>query len=451
MLVVNMRAIGQNSNKVIEALKLESNAQNIRLSSTNNCIFKLPNALSNQKETQEILRNNNLTYVTLNGTSKVFINTIGDSLDRIDETKYDGYSFGAVNVIYHDTLYSFGGYGFWQMNGGVRYFDARTKEWNVVKTKRLVNIASGINCISYYDKQKEKLYLIYQPGSTEYLKESESDSRLLVDIYDFKVKNWIKSPLEFNNSVANKFKDLDCLLKIQDGIVVNSSKLGNAYFLNLNENKIYAFNENKVTEYIQLRNRHPNNVIYSAGNTLKIYDRDLDSVFSIPYNQKQFEKTSLAIYNPYFSFMDTNYIINILLILYGLLISTIAFIQFRKNRILNSANYIRKEVVNEFSEFINILEIMEKIVLKTVYENSSNNLHTNTHQLNKILGSEKKDLKIQNNIRSEIILSINKKFKAYTNNSNDLIERERAETDKRYMEYTINNLFINKFTNKNFR
>ena len=71
----------------------------------------------------------------------------------------------------------------------------------------------------------------------------------------------------------------------------------------------------------------------------------------------------------------------------------------------------------------------------------------NTAQLEKI---EKKEFKIQNNIRSEVIMNINKKFKLFSNINDDLIERERAELDKRFMEYNINKLYLKKISSKMF-
>jgi hypothetical protein len=66
------------------------------------------------------------------------------------------------------------------------------------------------------------------------------------------------------------------------------------------------------------------------------------------------------------------------------------------------------------------------------------------------LGTEKKEFKIQNNIRSEVIMNINKKFKLFSNINDDLIERERAELDKRFMEYNINKLYLKKISTKMF-
>jgi hypothetical protein len=66
------------------------------------------------------------------------------------------------------------------------------------------------------------------------------------------------------------------------------------------------------------------------------------------------------------------------------------------------------------------------------------------------MGTDKKEFKVQNNIRSEMILNINKKFKLFSTTNDELIERERAEVDKRFMEYNLNKLYIKKLNLKMF-
>jgi hypothetical protein len=50
-------------------------------------------------------------------------------LERLDTTFFAGSNFGADRFVYHDTLYSHGGYGFWLNHGVLTYFDPRYKEW----------------------------------------------------------------------------------------------------------------------------------------------------------------------------------------------------------------------------------------------------------------------------------------------------------------------------------
>lgn len=53
----------------------------------------------------------------------------GGRLERLDTTFFAGSNFGADRFVYHDTLYSHGGYGFWINHGVLSFFDPRFKEW----------------------------------------------------------------------------------------------------------------------------------------------------------------------------------------------------------------------------------------------------------------------------------------------------------------------------------
>ena len=212
---------------------------------------------------------------------------------------------------------------------------------------------------------------------------------------------------------------------------------------------VYKLNSTVTTELIQLKNKHQNNVIYTKGQTLFLYDRALDSLFSFQFKPSNFEKTNLAIYT-IGSGSNKNYTYYIVGL--GIMVSIIVFIIIIKKLKQSSSKkkYSTEIVKREIKDFIISLDEIEKIVVKEILENARENQNTTTNQLNKLLGTEKKEFKIQNNIRSEVIMNINKKFKLFSNINDDLIERERAELDKRFMEYNINKLYLKKISTKMF-
>ena len=175
----------------------------------------------------------------------------------------------------------------------------------------------------------------------------------------------------------------------------------------------------------------------------------MDSLFSFQFKPSNFEKTNLAIYT-IASGSNKNYIYYIVGL--GILVSIIVFIIIIKKIKQSSSKkiYSTEIVKREIKDFIVSLDEIEKIVVKEILENARENQNTTTNQLNKLLGTEKKEFKIQNNIRSEVIMNINKKFKLFSNINDDLIERERAELDKRFMEYNINKLYLKKISTKMF-
>lgn len=76
--------------------------------------------------------NKNGALLILEGTGQVFqLDIIRKKLTRLDKTFYRGYNFGAIRFIQNDTLYSFGGSGFWQVNNLETYFSSKSKEWEL--------------------------------------------------------------------------------------------------------------------------------------------------------------------------------------------------------------------------------------------------------------------------------------------------------------------------------
>ena len=60
------------------------------------------------------------------------------------------------------------------------------------------------------------------------------------------------------------------------------------------------------------------------------------------------------------------------------------------------------------NEFVKNLSVIEREVLEMIVKNKWNGQTTSVNQINRILGTEKKNDKIQNNIRGELILELNK-------------------------------------------
>jgi hypothetical protein len=145
-----------------------------------------------------------------------------------------------------------------------------------------------------------------------------------------------------------------------------------------------------------------------------------------------------------------------LIVNFALGISIFIILQLHKKRkefLLNSGsdnNTGQQRENKNTKEYLQYLTNIEIDLLKLLLKNNLNNQKTTVSQINKILGTEKKEIKIQNNIRGEAIISINNKFMSFTLIKDNLIERQRVEFDKRHMEYFINERYINRFSLKFF-
>jgi hypothetical protein len=98
-------------------------------------IVLLDSLVLKKDQSQQIIKSEKASIITSSGTGLVYKQTpYADStfhFSRLDATLYDGYNFDDIKFIYHDTLFSVGGFGFWRNNGQVRYF-AENNEWELL-------------------------------------------------------------------------------------------------------------------------------------------------------------------------------------------------------------------------------------------------------------------------------------------------------------------------------
>jgi hypothetical protein len=183
-----------------------------------------------------------------------------------------------------------------------------------------------------------------------------------------------------------------------------------------------------------------------------IYDYDLDSTFRFSIEKKDLTLLKFPIYVEYNNELNLN-LQQISLFVGGLVIIILLALLLKSKKKYKEI-VVKKDntdiVKIDFKIFVLKLEIIEKETLRKIIENSIMNQPTSVNELNRILGTEKKDMKIQNNIRSEIIKSINEKFKTFSMTNETLINRERTIMDRRFMEYYFNENLKNKFPLKYF-
>lgn len=180
-----------------------------------------------------------------------------------------------------------------------------------------------------------------------------------------------------------------------------------------------------------------------------------DSVSNFYLHNTDLKPLALKIYEPINElFFSENIILIFLSIIILLLIVALIYLIKKLNaqKINNSTESennigIEKRSISDF--YLGLSEI-EKQTLELIVKNSWNGLTTSVNQINKILGTERKTGKVQNNIRGDIIMELNNKFKAYTLLNDNLVDRKKSEFDKRHIEYFISENLINKFPKKLF-
>ena len=152
---------------------------------------------------QFVLRNKKGSYILIDGTGRIYKATSKSNdtvyYNRIDSTHFYGYNGGAINFTYHDTIFSFGGGGFWRVTGQLRYYSEKYHEWDILPLNEEV---PATNALCYYDTLNSEIYYLQIP-ITNYATNISTEG---YSIFKLNLKSRINKKLgKINNEFANLF------------------------------------------------------------------------------------------------------------------------------------------------------------------------------------------------------------------------------------------------------
>jgi hypothetical protein len=382
--------------------------------------------------TQKIISSPKGIYILLNGTGKVFKYTGSSnqtvSFSRIDSTIFLGHNFHSIDFIYNDTIFSYGGYGFWHHNGQLRHF-TEGKDQSLIKLNKEFRI---INSLINYLPDQSKLYSIESSLKEESTGEMyKENSVILLDLIN---------KTNYNIGTLNKNlhynKQSNCInIPYLKSTLININK--EIYLLNFNENIVYKAKDNKISN--QLSGNICNTfaikdvIFYSKIKNNLILD-------SFPISLNDFKKESYPLYEPIEkSHFNQKLVLTIIFIISALLY----LFKFRKKSELKKSNDKNTDEI-----FFNEIE---RQIIKAIIEKTNKNSSLSVEEANAILGLGKKTIEVQKKLRTEAILRINQKFKIIFNIENIFIERLRQEDDRRYFRYYINSENVAIFHSKKLK
>ncbi len=376
---------------------------------------------------------------------------------RIDSTLHSGVNFFSKTFFTRDTLYQFGGLGFWNIRGLLTFFSQQTNQWELIQTNRDVpcffdNSQDAV--LQVYDEPSHpKMYLSNTYKYLNYPQTFDIYGKDTSFVFDFNTKQWtalgklnpelkrillgknslylnfgkyqlIQSALEFywinfeNNSYGKlKSKYNGEIRQIWLRVYNNESNIGSSNFQMNVGNNIYFLkvNKNRNLEYEKFTF---NEEMLDLNNQDYIYSNKIDFIAIITDFLDEFKTT--------------------LLILLSIIALSIFVYSFQKRK-----KKLPKEVVSILNNnFFNALTIVEKELIEELYEHHLKGEELSTKLINKIIGVQQKDTLTQNKSRSDYFIRINQKFKMATQYSEPLIVKQRDHSDKRQYNYSLNIAYI---------
>jgi len=383
---------------------------------------------------QELIKAHDTVYILLERTGVVFVmdpavdTSKNYSFHRIDQTININYNIECNNFLYKNRLYSYGGYGFWKMNGLLRSFNFSDKEWDIVPVNEEI-ISNGYNWV---DLKVGKLYVPFQSFSNAGIKIPLNNiAQRRYDSYclDLNLMEWKKlgtlsnkaKALVKDNSIINTF------LTTNNGFLYNIDD--DVYFFDFIHNSIFKSKNTEFNQYILRRSTKTD--IYFFNDTLYNYANNNKGFDQRALLMSDFTKLNFPIWG-----LDNNYYYLVALI-FILSILVIFFIWlYRKT--------VKKKIQQSNLKILKTKSIGQAFVgtelslIQLLLAAASKDTPIEINQINHVLGIKDKNIGLQKKVRSDVINTINEKYAIIVNANIPLISSIRKEEDKRFYEYFIN-------------
>jgi hypothetical protein len=398
---------------------------------------------------QSFVKNSNGLFVLPDGTGRIYklrFNNDKIELVRQDSTKFFGYNFGFYAFTFLDKIYSFGGYGYWRYNGHLRVYLPKKGEWEIENLNREIPFSKGSYATPpiWFDQKGGKLWIGYSIDSKEGITRSEKYTEHFTDsvfTLDLKNKEWV--------NVGFLSEEIRKMATTKTTKSLGSSPWGQLFFdqstiylLDFEHNDVLIL-EDKVTESM-IRSFDEGSIFYFRDSTffvqslqLLILGKDIQTD-SVQLEKRMFKSIGSNLYLVPDSDFRIKQIEKKYLVLFGSGLAlgigfSVAFYFLSRNR-SRSFKSLKKPSNIERSD---IFQGKEFDLVAFIFNKSIIGQDADIESINKLIGVAQKNNEVQKKQRSEILISVNRKWR-YIKSSNDLlIKKRRLEQDKRSFGYYI--------------
>lgn len=395
---------------------------------TENLKLFTPN-LNNWRAKFKLIKNKSGLFAMIDGTGQVYKATNLDqnkiTFTRIDSSQFVGYNFESINFSYKQTIYSFGGYGFWNRNGQLIHFTPGA-EWMIDKLNMTYKT---MNMFYSYQLAESKIYYVEFPWSEE-TSFSKTINASVIEFNIDKKENKLLGKLHpkidfFYRYLSIDVQSLRGVLKLRDSEI---------YLCKFSSNKIYKLTNSKIKDaLIGIAGTEIQNTFEDAGKVYFSFSTD-PKLRSFSISMNDFKEEPYPLYIPVQN-KTILWIVITLICLIGLI--TILFI-YRKGRKRKIETIVtQKDESYTVDLNSNEFNTIETTLINKLIEKSSVDSFLTVEELNSILGIKKKTIEIQKRVRTEAINRINHKFNVNFSLDTVLIERNRSVEDRRYFNYII--------------
>lgn len=417
----------------------------------------LPPLLRNEQH--HLLKTSQHLYALVDGTGILF--QLKDSAGllyfrRIDKSHHYGNNYYARYFSLNDTIYSLGGYGFWQGNGQLRYFNARSGEWSLIKLNREMHV---VNTTAWLHAKEGLLYCYGMQQINQAVKKpenfKENDSLAHLYVLNIRRGNWrlegkMMKPFDQN---AEKLTDQNMRLNIG---YFNAAPYGHFLHLHFDHMYIDDFLQNKRLRpkkefYTKISNffKYEPQVFYFIDSTFYFGNITLNMADSLHFSRQDFESINEPVYEAIDSKNESTSIFqrNGMLLAGGIVIGFLLYsltgrLRRSANKLHAQLQPVNQQQVTQYNLEAThtkprIFDEIEIELIRFIAEQCKRNSSATVADINRMLGLSGKNESVQKKNRSEKLNRINYKWMSVSGKQTPLIVRYRSEWDKRSFEFKI--------------
>lgn len=382
-------------------------------------------------------------YLLIDCTQQVYLfDTQKHTLERLDKTFFRGYNCYSAKFLRKDTIYSFGGYGFWHTNNILTYYSAATKEWESLNP--LSNAPRAIHRgFNGYLPENDTFF----SAMSLYQSDSESKGAFTMDdsvyTYSFKQKIWqcigLLKP-DFKKTIQIDYAQVGTWFQAGRYFMLKYYKSPTTFFILVDpiRNEARSWKDNYKILSNEVDNDETNtlhnyiwnnkfyfrrNVISAKGSMVRVVSLSLDDLWK---NSQKISTFYEPIYKPNYWWLYG--------LLGALLLGSSAVFWFKKtDKSKTNFNNITPDSLD--TVYPNSLNEQERHVFDAFIK-ASDTGGLNVEQLNDLLQIGDKSQDNQRKIRAEMIKNVNLKLKLQWG-IEEAIERKATLLDRRMYTYTI--------------
>ena len=363
-------------------------------------------------------------YFFINKASGLVYKNQDNTLKRIDNSLDNRLLIDSYIFKHNDTIFRYGGYGFWSQRNFMIYYDESINEWEIYK----INTNSYAPKGSYsgvYFKEKNDIYFI---GGKKVNEINKLESVYNEDVIKF---NFDSRSFEYLGKLTFNFDISSLIVKDDEGFAINNgSKIA---YVNPLENEILQFDKTPLLLNLKsVSNNINKNYFFNKSYFLEVYKNQNSETNILEVSKLDFFRNKITESKLYRrKTLDSIDISSLFLIIIFIMFIIFTYDRYRFNRVtLHKDGIIYKRVLNK----LNIKEIdiiVELIKNEEVTTKSILNIVENTNL------SYPHNIKI----KDQFLRDLNLKLSTIFNINYDPIIVKKSKTDARIKEYCFKNEF----------